>query len=242
MDDDSDSTPLGSSVVKTNNNKEVEKTWRIRFISDSNAEQVHPSKIHLQLIQEVQERFGGKVKVLSYNNVLMPKVDILTWTEERHSKHFKIHPENGQPRQGRQQSSQNLNSQTISRFIVHRVRSSVSLREIKSIPKIHELLENHKCYVNEHRWTEDVWDTVQLGFFQGLNPQFYSVDDATSMVSEATNKACSKTKIPKFKIAFCTPQTTIHNRQLRTKAYAIEPERARILLTSKSVSRTRIST
>ena len=85
VDDDSDSTPLGSSVVKTNDNKEVGKTWRIRFISNSNAEKVHPSKIHLQLIQEVQERFGGKVKVLSNNNVLMPKVDILTWTEERHS-------------------------------------------------------------------------------------------------------------------------------------------------------------
>ena len=224
-DDDSDSTPLGSSVVKTNENKEVEKTWRIRFISSSNVDKVHPSKIHLQLIQEVQERFGGKVKVLSNSNVLMPKVDILTWTEERHSKHFTIHPENGHPRQV-QQSSKNLNSRTSSQFIVHRVRSSVSLREIKSIPKIHELLKNHKCYVNEHRWTEDVWDTVQLGFFQGLNPQFYSVDDATSMVSEAIKKACPKTKIPKFQIAFCTPQTMIHNAQIRTKAYAIETEKS----------------
>ena len=223
-DDASDTTPIGSRVGKSNENKEVEKTWRIRFISSSNVEKVHPSKIHLQLIQEVQERFGGKVKVLSNNNVLMPKVDILTWTEERHSKHFKIHPEIGHPRQVRQKS-QNGDSRTNSRFIVHRVRSSVSLREIKSIPKIHELLKNHKCYVNEHRWTEDVWDTVQLGFFQGLNPQFYSVDDATSMVSEAIKKACPKTKIPKFQISFCTPQTTIHNAQLRTKAYAIKTEK-----------------
>jgi hypothetical protein len=224
-DDDSDSTPIGSSVGKTNENREVEKTWRIRFISSSNVEKVHPSKIHLQLIQEVQDRFGGKVKILSNSNVLMPKVDILTWTEERHSKHYKIHRENGHPRQARQQSSQNLHSRTSSCFIVHRVRSTVSLREIKSIPKIHELLKNHKCYINEHRWTEDVWDTVQLGFFQGLNPQFYGVDDATSMVSEAIQKAGSKTKIPKFKIAFCTPQTTIHNAQIRTKAYAIETEK-----------------
>jgi hypothetical protein len=226
VDDASDSTPIGSSVGKLNDNKEVEKTWRIRFMSSSSVEKVHPSKIHLQLIQEVQERFGGKVKVLSNNNVLMPKVDILTWTEDRHSKHFKIHPENGHPRQVRQTSSQSIGSRKSSRFIVHRVRSSVSLREIKSIPKIHELLKNHNCYVNEHRWTEDVWETVQIGFFQGLNPQFYSVDDATSMVSEAITKACSKTKIPKFKLSFCTPQTTIHNAQLRTKAYAIETEKS----------------
>ena len=46
------------------------------------------------------------------------------------------------------------------------------------------------------------------------------------MVSEAIQKACSKTKIPKFKIAFCTPQTTSHNVQIRTKAYAIETEKS----------------
>ena len=100
------------------------------------------------------------------------------------------------------------------------------LKEIKSLPKIYELLKNHKCYLNEHRWTEDVWDTVQLGFFQGTNPQFYSADNATTMISNAIKKSFPKAKIPKFQIVFCSPQTKSQNIQLRTKAYAIETEKA----------------
>ena len=75
-------------------------------------------------------------------------------------------------------------------------RSSVALKEIKSIPKIHDSLKNHKCYLNEHRWTEDVWDTVQHGFFQGTNPQFYSADNATTMISNEIKKSFPKAKIP----------------------------------------------
>ena len=158
----------------------------------------------------------------------MPRVDNLKWTAERHSKYFKIHPEVGHPRHARQQSKQNSDIRSSSRFIVHRVRSSVSLKEIKSTPKIYELLKNHKCYLNEHRWTEDVWDTVQLGFFQGMNPQFYSAEKVSSMISTEIKikKAVPKTKIPKFQIAFCSPQTMIHNAQLRTKAYSIETEKS----------------
>ena len=220
-DDDSVATSPGRGGSKKKDEKGIEKTWRIRCISSSNVETVHPSKLHLQLIQEVQEQFGETVKIVTNGNVILPKVDTLTWTIEQHLKYFKIHPEHGHPRNDRQ----NSNNRSSSQFIVHRVRSTVPLREIKALPKIHALLKNHKCYLNEHRWTEDVWDTVQLGFFQGINPQFYSAENATSMISDAIKKAVPKTKIPKFQIAFSSPQTTIHNTQLRTKAYAIETEK-----------------
>ena len=220
-DDDSVATSPGRGGSKKKDTKGVEKTWRLRFIRSSNAETVHPAKLHLQLIQEVQEQFGENVKIVTNGNVILPKVDTLTWTIEQHLKYFKIHPENGHQRNDRQQS----NNRSSSSFIVHRIRSTVPLREIKALPKIHALLKNHKCYLNEHRWTEDVWDTVQLGFFQGINPQFYSAENATSMISDAIKKAFPKTKIPKFQIAFSSPQTTIHNTQFRTKAYAIETEK-----------------
>ena len=148
------------------------------FFCSSNSEQVHPAKIHLQLIQAIQEQFAENVKILTNRNVIMPKVDILKWSTDQHSKYFKIHSENGHPIQDRQNSV----SRSPSSFIVRRVRSSVALKEIKSIPKIHDLLKNHKCYLIEHRWTKNVWDTVQLGFFQGTNPQS-SADNATTMIS-----------------------------------------------------------
>ena len=152
----------------------------------------------------------------------MPKVDILKWSTDQHSKYFKIYPENGNPSQDKQHSV----SRSPSSFIVHRVCSSVPLKEIKSLPKIYELLKNHKCYLNEHRWTEDVLDTVQLGFFQGTNPQFYSADNATTMISNEIKKSFPKAKIPKFQVTFCSPQTKLKNIQLRTNAYAIETEKS----------------
>jgi hypothetical protein len=218
-DDDSAATSPGRGGSKKKEAKGIEKTWRIRFISSSNAETVH--QLHLQLIQEVQEQFGENVKIVTNGNVILPKVDTLTWTIEQHLKYFKIHPEHGHPRNNRQHS----NNRSSSSFIVHRVRSTVPLRDIKALSKIHALLKNHNCYLNEHRWTEDVWDTVQLGFFQGINPQFYSAENAISMISDSIKKSFPKTKIPKFQIAFSSPQTTIHNNQLRTKAYAIETEK-----------------
>ena len=98
-DDGSDVTSPGRGGSKKKDSNNVEITWRIRFIRLSNSEQVHPAKIHLQLIQAIQEQFGENVKILSNGNVLMPKVDILKWSTDQHSKYFKIHPENGHPSQ-----------------------------------------------------------------------------------------------------------------------------------------------
>ena len=234
-DDDSDATSPGHGGFKKKDSHNAEKTWRIRFIRLSNAEQVRPAKIHLQLIQAIQEQFGEKFKILTNGNVIMPKVDILKWSTDQHSKYFKIHPENGHPAS---QDKQHSTSHSPSSFIVHRVLSSVPLKEIKSLPKIYELLKKHKCYLSEHRWTEDVWDTVQLGFFQGTNPQFYSANNATTMISNEIKKSFPKAKISKFQIALCSPQTKSQNTQLRTKAYAIETEKATLMEMLKMLKHT----
>ena len=105
-DNDSDVTSPGRGGVKKKDSNNVEKTWRLCFIRSSNAEQVHPSaKIHLQLIQAVQEQFAAEnLKILTNGNFLMSKVDILKWSTDQHSKYFKIHPQNGHPNQDRQHS------------------------------------------------------------------------------------------------------------------------------------------
>ena len=38
-----------------------------------------------------------------------------------------------------------------------------------SIPAIVGFLREHNVYIDEHRWTEDVWNTVQIGFILGLH-------------------------------------------------------------------------
>jgi hypothetical protein len=99
---------------------------------------------------------------------------------------------------------------------------------MKSVPKIHDLLRKHNCVLTEHRWTEDIWNTTQLGFLQGLDPQFYDLAHATSKVAtELKRHFPSKHKIPKFHLAYCRPKITYNGKQIRTKAYAIETEKSR---------------
>ena len=41
----------------------------------------------------------------------------------------------------------------------------ITIQEMKSVEKVMKLLQEHQCFLTEHWWTEDVWDTTQLGFF-----------------------------------------------------------------------------
>jgi hypothetical protein len=221
-DDISDVTLPGNGGLRKNDEKSVEKTLKFRFIRKSNATTVHPSKIHLHWIQTVQERMGKEVTIMTNKNTVMSRVDTLTWTEAQHEKYYNLHTED----KGKHNHGQSNKTRDTSTFIVHCIRSTVSLQELKSIPKVHELLRKHNCFLTEHRWTEDVWNTTQLGFIQGLDPQYYDIAHATSKVAtEVKRHFPAKTKIPKFHLAYCTPKITFKGKELRTKAYAIETEK-----------------
>jgi hypothetical protein len=56
------------------------------------------------------------------------------------------------------------------RFILHRMQSKHSLKELKNAPKVANLMQKYDFYVNDHRWCETDWDTNQLGFFYGIDP------------------------------------------------------------------------
>ncbi len=109
----------------------------------------------------------------------MPCVDTRTWTETQHKNYYNLHADDDRKKSFGQS---NIPRDT-STFIVHRIRSTVSLQELKSIPKKHDLLRKHNCFLTEHCWTEDVWNTTQLGFIQGLDPQYYDLAHATSKVA-----------------------------------------------------------
>lgn len=80
--------------------------------------------------------------------------------------------------------------------------------------------------ISEHRWSEDVWNTTQLGFMLGIDPQFYSDVQAHERPTQAiVRKLPPGSKVPKFKMVFCTPQTEHNNIRLRTKAFAVETEK-----------------
>jgi hypothetical protein len=49
-------------------------------------------------------------------------------------------------------------------------------------------MTDHNFYVNEHRWSESDWETTQLGFHYGIDPQFYDIDQATNEITKTLKK------------------------------------------------------
>jgi hypothetical protein len=170
----------------------------------------------------VQDEFGKDVQILNNQGRSLPKVDILRWTEKQHDQHFKVYyaNNNDDPRNAK------ARSHSTTAFIIHRIRSSKTLYDIKT-PKVLEHLRENNCYVSMHRWSEDVWNTTQLlGFMIGYDPNFYSTDQAMmKIVNDLTKLLPCGAKIPKFQLASASPTTQIGNQTARTKAYAIETER-----------------
>ncbi|KAI2497607.1 hypothetical protein MHU86_16913 [Fragilaria crotonensis] len=217
-DDASDVTPPGGRGGRTNVQHLVEKTVKFRFLLNNNGEPVSPSKIHLHWIQAVQEYCGADIQIMNNNGQTMPIVDTMRWTIGQHSKQFQIHHSNSRSRVGdtvQGEHQKYIASPKGSALIIHRIRTSVTLSEIKNIPKVYRLLRDNNCFLTEHRWTEDIWDTTQLGFVMGLDPQFYDVATATENCDKTYRVNCRPGQNSKVSIGFhhSTDQTLREDHQ-----------------------------
>ena len=158
----------------------------------------------------------------------MPKVDTMRWTPAQHSKNYTAVHRHGQGFRPfiSDKLSGKPNKPSLSAYIIHRVRVSTTFKALKNEPRIAAFLRENKVYLTEHRWTEDVWNTTQIGFIIGLDPAFlYSPAQAHEKMSKAISAKAPGQMIPKFAMAFCTPNAKISNTEARTKAYAIEVEK-----------------
>ncbi|KAI2498957.1 hypothetical protein MHU86_15520 [Fragilaria crotonensis] len=153
-----------------------------------------------------------------------------TWTTLQHQQHFNIHqPTPSDSIHQHDNVRFNSTAKGKAQFILHRIQTSIPLREIKAIPKIRQLLVENSCYVHEHRWSEQIWNTTHLGFMVGLDPQYYDVDQATMKINNDIHQKFPRTKIPAFRLVFSTPQIRNDQFYAVTKAYAIETEKANSL-------------
>jgi hypothetical protein len=166
------------------------------------------------------------VQFLDNRNCLVGKLNPLKTDPEIHSQKFLIQYD----RHITQQQDFQRNKPDYCRvrnFIVHRIRTSVSLREIKASPQVFKLMQGHDFYVNEHRWSETDWETTQLGFLNGIDPQFHDIDQATNQVTKLLQQNLSRIKLPKFRLVFCSPKIKTQKGHIaRTKACTIETLRA----------------
>ena len=210
----------------------IEKTVKFRFTRVNQHDSIDPATFHLHWVQIVQEALQTEIQVFTNNGGIMPPVDPMRWTSVQHSQQYKVHL---QPKKNdgynRDHSTSQSQSRSPAAFIMHRLRSTSTITSIRNLPRVQKLLRENGVYLTEHRWPEDVWDISQQGFMLGIDPQFYSPTQAHERISLALKKALSATspsmRIPKFMVAFCTPQVNFNSTMIKTKAYAIETEKSK---------------
>ena len=225
-DDATVSTPLRGRIAKTKGSDFNEITLKFRFTSNARQDTVAPEVLHLHWIQIVQEAFVSEIQVFNNNGAIMPKIDTMRWTPAQHSKNFTVHrptPRFGSPNKDHSRGTRNAVPPSV--YIIHRVRTSLSFKSLKNEHRVVDFLKEHNVYMTEHCWTEDVWSTVQIGFILGLDPSFYSPNQAHEKMAKAIIAKAPNAQIPKFVMTFCTPRVRMKSNDVRTKAYAIEVEK-----------------
>jgi hypothetical protein len=235
QDDDTVVTPPRRAQKSNSDDQSDEKTLMFRFpvIVDLEKSIVPPPVLHYHFIAAVQDAFGDQIQVLDNNNRKVGKIDVISFDIKSQKHSFKWYNNSAKKRSGFAPPVESTpNDRRTTKYVSHRIRTSLSMADIKSNERIKRLLIDHNFYVNFHRWDETEWDIAQLGFFFGLDPTFLNVDQATSKVTATLQaaiaaKASPRPKMPKFKLVFGSPKITApNNRTARTKAYAIECPRA----------------
>jgi hypothetical protein len=223
-DDDTVNTPNHGEKVQEKSDMLNEKTLRFRFPSMTDGDPVSPSVVHARWMGLLQEEFGEAVQIYDNKNRIVKKLDTIRASKQLIKNHFVWYAP-GNKRNPNTTPQTQANNRRVTTYLLHRIRTSCSLSEIKANAKVRALLKDHNFYVNEHRWNETEWDTTQLGFFFGIDPSFYNVDQATAKITAEIQKAMAGKRIPKFKLVFTSPKVTSGRKSISTKAYAIESQR-----------------
>jgi hypothetical protein len=78
--------------------------------------------------------------------------------------------------------------------------------------------------MKNHSWDETVWDITQAGYLIGIDPKHYTPESANKFVSNMMDKK-SKGKCPPLRMIYSSPRIQIDDRNISSKAFAIEYER-----------------
>jgi hypothetical protein len=215
-DDMSDATSPTGTNTKANEQKMTSKVFKFSFVyTGSTKHKVAPSVIHTHWMQAVQEAYGTDIVIINNKNQHVETVSTLTWTDpEIHAKQFQLH----------QKTFGQNDRRTTTFFIVHRVLTNVSLSKIRSIHAVQRILKEYKCFITDHQWMENQWDTTRLGWITTINPSFYNREQAQSKFNEILHSKllAKKVKIPTFRMSFVSPTVKMGDTTISTKAYAVE--------------------
>ena len=222
LDDISAATPPWGSTKEKNDPEMTSKVLKFRFVVSKSSKQqvVAPSVVHTHWMQAVQEALGKEVIIYNNRNGQVDTVNLLKWSNPLiHQRQFNLH----------QKTTGRDDHRKTTYFILHRVLTQTSVNKIKSIPAVQRILRDHQCFLTEHQWTEEEWDTTQIGFVTGMDPNFYTATQAHVKFNTEIRKRAEVTMnvkrltIPQFRMVFASIRAeSTTGQKVATKAYSIE--------------------
>jgi len=167
---------------------------------------------HAAILFEIHKAFEDDVIIFDNKNRKIKSFEVKEWTAPMyHQKRFVTHlSKNRRPKYS----------------IIHRIHTSQSLSTIRNYSTVFRLLKTYNCYVKKSEWEEGIHDTIQAGYLIGINPEHYTPEVAAQKVLDKMNPK-DKKKMPRFKLVYSSPRIVVDDKEIRTKAYAIEFERAK---------------
>ena len=230
-DDISTATPPWGSKTKKDDSEMTSKVIKFRFVvsMSSKRQVVAPSVVHTHWMQAVQEALDNEVVIYNNRNRKVDKIDLIQWSNPLiHQRQFNMHQKT---------TGRNENRKT-TYYLLHRVLTHQSINHIKSIPAVQRILRDHQCFMTEHQWTEEDWDTSQIGFVTGIDPNFYTASQAQVKFNtelrkraEVTTANPKRIKIPQFRMVFSSVRAdTQTGQKVATKAYSVEVRNADTIL------------
>ena len=209
-DDDTVVTPPRGDRARSNDHSLEEKTIKFRFAPMASGDAVPPHILHVHWMQAIQQAFGDQeVQFFDNANRRVPVIDPIRTEASRSKMMFTLY---GRPQSKRKVPPLPGDRRSTSKYIIHRVRTVYPISDLKANPRAMKMLKENDFYVNEHRWSEEDWDVLQIGFIFGIDPTF--------------KEGSARAKVPKFKLVYSTPKVTSGTRDTRMKAYAIETHRS----------------
>ncbi len=207
----STSSQTTMSKYETNENGKVFKEIQIRFEFpvDTCQQTQSTQDLHLQLLELLEQSFSGNIQIITNrNNKIKEKRKI---SKDRHSTEFDIHIKK--------------NKTTTKHILIHRIRTTVSLRDIKTNTTICPFLEKHGIFIKPHAWSAEDWDTVHLGWKLFTHPSRDFVQELHHHLNQFVSKKMPDTSLsdlPQIRLIPSNPSIKFKDTVYNTRALDLQ--------------------
>ena len=116
--------------------------------------------------------------------------------------------------------------------VVHRMVLDEKYHHIKKNKDIFDCIKRNNCYLQEHVWSTQEWDTINVGFLSGVSPQHQSKESIVHKLN-----LIEKTNL-RYNLHTTMISTSLNGTKLNIYAYEIQCLRSDADLVSKYIAHT----